>query len=44
MWQIVTGVDIGQLDAWIQTLSDDGEVRLSVMKEAIDANDFKILN
>ena len=38
MWQIVTGVDIGQLDAWIQTLSDDGAVSLSCMKEDIESN------
>ena len=38
MWQIVTRVNIGQLDGWIQTLSEDGDVSLSCMKEAIDAN------
>ena len=39
MWQIVTGVDIKQLDTWINTLNeDDGQVKLSVLQKSINGN------
>ena len=36
--QKLTEVDIDQLDAWIQKMVEDGEVKISVIEDAIDAN------
>ena len=37
MWTIVTGVDIEQLDGWVQNMTEDGQVKLSVIQEKISS-------
>ena len=36
MWQIVTGVDFKQLDNWLQAITEEGKIKISVLKNAID--------
>ena len=37
MWTIVTGVDIEQLDGWVQNMTENGQVKLSVIQEKISS-------